>query len=462
MEVYGYARVSKAEQAEEYDALKQQIARLEKAGAAIVLVDIESGRSDSRKQFNELLKLVERGKVREIIVTRIDRLGRSVVTIYRAFELFDKHKVKVRILDGQVDTSTPFGWLSINQMSGLAEFESRLLSQRIQHGMDYFRSQGKVFFRAPFGYKKIDNKLVANDDIHEASGETYWHLARTFIDLIFTEKSLREACRIFYAQYGIKFSNSGSRQWLDNPSIQGHTAYFHHHSNKSKDDPSKVKQIIYNTHPALITYEEYQKIIAKLRQNRKYWGDSTGSRGNYPLGGMLKCAVCGGGMFRQVAPYKTKKEYIRCSKRTKGNQYCSNSKVFDLADIIRSCTQSLVAKAEEIVDAIDNDVASDDLEPEIVSELKQQLAGLLAMKSNNPAIRAAIADTEAQIQNAQARSDGDRNSLMPVERRALLYSISQADFWEGLSREEIQSIFAELISEVSVDATGEISPCFLL
>lgn len=143
MKVYGYARVSTQEQAEEFDALNQQVARLKTAGATEVLIDIESGRNDERKQYNELLKLVQQNQVDEIIITRVDRLGRSVITIHKAIDVFVKHNVNLRILDAPVDPNSPFGWFSINQMSGLAEFESRLLSQRIRHGNNYFRQQLK-------------------------------------------------------------------------------------------------------------------------------------------------------------------------------------------------------------------------------------------------------------------------------------------------------------------------------
>ena len=126
MRIYGYARVSTQEQAEEFDALNQQVARLQAAGATEVLIDIESGRSDTRKKFNQLLKLVQENQVDEIVITRVDRLGRSVITIHKAIEVFVKHDVNLRVLDAPVDPNSPFGWFSINQMSGLAEFESRL------------------------------------------------------------------------------------------------------------------------------------------------------------------------------------------------------------------------------------------------------------------------------------------------------------------------------------------------
>ena len=83
---FGYARKSKGEP----ESLEMQISRLRKAGADEILADIKSGRTDERSQFKELLKLIESGRVTEIIVTRIDRLGRSLVSLCRVQALINE------------------------------------------------------------------------------------------------------------------------------------------------------------------------------------------------------------------------------------------------------------------------------------------------------------------------------------------------------------------------------------
>ncbi|XHR83865.1 MAG: recombinase family protein [Gloeotrichia echinulata GP01] len=122
--------MSTVEQSLEYDALKQQVKRLEDAGAEVVLVDVESGRSDKRKEFNKLLRLVKEAKVREVIITRIDRLGRSDIDVIKTIQLFNDCGIILRILDAPIDVSSSFGRFSASQMAALADFESRLLSER--------------------------------------------------------------------------------------------------------------------------------------------------------------------------------------------------------------------------------------------------------------------------------------------------------------------------------------------
>ncbi|NJR19492.1 MAG: recombinase family protein [Calothrix sp. CSU_2_0] len=151
----GYARVSTRHQADT-EALDQQINRLEKAGAEKILYDIESGRKDTRKNFNQLINLAKNGVATEIIVTRLDRLGRNVISIHRTIDALQKVGVKLTILDSPLgNTNSAFGWLTINNIAGLAEFESRLLSERVSFGTEYFRSNLKYFGKPPLDILKM-------------------------------------------------------------------------------------------------------------------------------------------------------------------------------------------------------------------------------------------------------------------------------------------------------------------
>ncbi|MHC5824485.1 MAG: recombinase family protein [Nostoc sp.] len=66
--------VSSREQAEDTNALEQQIARLKDAGAKHILTDIEKGKKDDRTQYQELMRLIEVDKIRTVFITRIDRI----------------------------------------------------------------------------------------------------------------------------------------------------------------------------------------------------------------------------------------------------------------------------------------------------------------------------------------------------------------------------------------------------
>ncbi|NJM18281.1 MAG: recombinase family protein [Richelia sp. SM1_7_0] len=153
----GYVRVSTGEQEE---ALVQQTERIKKAGVTIIFSDVKSGRSDNRIEFNKLLEQCRNGEISEIVITRIDRLARSIVTINKAIALFNQMGIKLIILDSPVDDlQNPFAKFSLNQMGALAEFELDLLQNRVKHGYNHFREQGKACPQPPFGYARIDENM---------------------------------------------------------------------------------------------------------------------------------------------------------------------------------------------------------------------------------------------------------------------------------------------------------------
>ena len=459
MRVYGYARVSTQEQAEEFDALNQQIARLKAAGSTEVLIDFESGRSDARKQFNELLKLVHQNQVDEIIITRVDRLGRSVITIHKAIEVFVRHKVNLRVLDAPVDPNSPFGWFSINQMSGLAEFESRLLSQRVKQGNEYFRQQLK-FCVPPFGYAKDENhRLIPNQKIHEKSSKSYFELAKIIIDLILSMPSLKDVCNYIYNEYEVVFTVSGLRDWSKNLALQGHTAYFI----KKKKGINREPIINFNTHEALIAPATLEAIEHKLLANRKYRSSTKSNRGDYLLAGLIKCVHCGGSMYRNFSRHKTRTEYMRCVNYTKpGKYHCENSKCTRLREIITKTITALCQQAPILIEYLENQSATTQvINTKEIENLSNELSVLRGLRSSNPDIIKAIAKIEATINSLSTPTKiVDRDSFENAKRKIAI--ASQTTFWESLDEKELQSALPEFVEKVEVDSSGTVTPSFRL
>ena len=442
--IYGYARVSTIEQSLEYDALKQQVKRLEDAGAQVVLVDVESGRSEKRKEFNRLLRLVKEAKVREVIITRIDRLGRSDIDVIRTIQLFNDCGIILRILDAPIDVSSSFGRFSASQMAALADFESRLLSERTRHGMNYFRSQGKLQ-KACFGYKlNGDRKL----EPHEAN----FPIARKIIDLLLLGYSYGAISKLLVEQYGIEFSLSGLRHWVNNPAILGHTRYFTEMEYRRNPRNPRSPQITRNTHQAIASEAE----ISQIKRNTKTKPRLSGKKEkDYPLKGLLRCAHCGGGMYRVISKYKSgETHWIRCARHAQNVHFCSNKTNARLITLTKQVIQRITQKSREITEQSN---VSDRIpeESEALIDLKQQLAGLVALGSSNPAIVAAVRDIQAQIDAEEIRL---KSALkIDSDRLKLAWSYSQASFWYSLDDGDLQQVFRSFVEVVFVDSTGNVA-----
>ena len=151
--VLGYSRVSTKEQAVDSQALEQQQARLREEGkAGEILTDVLSGSRSDRPNFNRLMEMVRNREVDEVVCTRIDRLGRSLADLTQCTKVFIESGVNLRILDQQIDLSTPTGLLMANLLGALAQWETDLLSERVRHGKAYRRKQGLACESAPKAY----------------------------------------------------------------------------------------------------------------------------------------------------------------------------------------------------------------------------------------------------------------------------------------------------------------------
>lgn len=124
----GYARVSTKRQGESLETQRQA---LEAAGCARVFEDVLSGARASRPGLKAALDYMRDDDV--LVVTRLDRLGRTALDTLRTIEKLAQQDVLVIVLKPELDTRTKEGKLMVTFMSGLAEFE-RDLADRAHQG----------------------------------------------------------------------------------------------------------------------------------------------------------------------------------------------------------------------------------------------------------------------------------------------------------------------------------------
>ena len=136
--VVGYARVSTASQAE---SLAEQRDRLHQLGAVRVFEDVASGARADRPGLAAARDFLRAGDT--LTVTRLDRLGRSMLDTLTTLHELAETGVRVRALDLDLDTGTAAGRMVVNVMSALAEYERQLLIERTNEGLAHARAQGR-------------------------------------------------------------------------------------------------------------------------------------------------------------------------------------------------------------------------------------------------------------------------------------------------------------------------------
>jgi DNA invertase Pin-like site-specific DNA recombinase len=137
MAVIGYARVSSTGQ-----SLDVQLDKLREAGAEEVFAEKRSGTAvTDRTELDAALRFARKGDV--LLVTRMDRLARSVSDLRRLLDDLESRGIGFRVLDqAAVDTTTPNGRLMLNMLAAFAEFETDLRKERQREGIEKARGRG--------------------------------------------------------------------------------------------------------------------------------------------------------------------------------------------------------------------------------------------------------------------------------------------------------------------------------
>ncbi len=168
---FGYARISTPKQ-----SLENQISLLEKSGCDEVFQDVGSGYKCPKPGFENLKNFLREGDI--VVVTAIDRLGRTTLDLHKLLEEFHEKQVHLSILGYEdLDTRTPSGKLMFNCMAMLAENERMRHRERMIQALEGARKRGKY----P-GHPRALDKIQANRlrELYKTEGLKVMELCEMF------------------------------------------------------------------------------------------------------------------------------------------------------------------------------------------------------------------------------------------------------------------------------------------
>ena len=166
----GYSRVSTRDQHPE-----SQADALREAGCAQIFIDRATGKLARRPQLDAALAYLRPGDV--LVITRLDRLGRSVRNLIELAETLREREVGLRVLHQGIDTTTPAGRMFFHMLAAIAEFEAALISERTHEGLAAARARGRKGGRRP---KLSDRQVALVRQMHASGEHTIAAIAETF------------------------------------------------------------------------------------------------------------------------------------------------------------------------------------------------------------------------------------------------------------------------------------------
>ena len=146
----GYARISTADQ-----TLDAQIQALEAAGCTMIRTETGSGATlDGRPELKTILDFIHPGET--LVVTRIDRLARSMRDLQIIVALLKDKCAHLAATEQPVDTSTAAGKAFFDMLGVFAEFETNLRRERQAEGIAAAKRRGVYRGRPP----RIDMEAI--------------------------------------------------------------------------------------------------------------------------------------------------------------------------------------------------------------------------------------------------------------------------------------------------------------
>lgn len=300
-----YCRVSSDRQAKEGDSIPAQLDALHKYAkehkytvVGEFIDDGISGTKNDREELQRMLSEVRAGKIELILVTKMDRLHRSLRNFLNMQDFLFEHNCNwLAIWEPMYDSTTPQGRMVINMMMNLAQFEAENTGQRIRQVQAYKVSKGEVISgNTSPGYSIVDKHLVPNEDAPD--------VIRAF-EIYDRTNSIAETVRAMSGT-NLPRSANGIRSMLMRTWYIGE-AY-------------GVKDFC----PAIVDRAMWERVQVALGRNIKSSQTHT-----YLFSGMLRCAECGASMAAgtRVKEKRRPVSLYRCAKRYNRNaDRCCNPK----------------------------------------------------------------------------------------------------------------------------------------
>ncbi|MFT0893076.1 recombinase family protein [Pseudochelatococcus sp. G4_1912] len=154
----GYARTSTLEQEA---GLEAQIRDLQALGCEKVISE-QTSSVGPRRALEGLLEFARTGDT--IVVTKLDRLARSVPHMWEIMSRLQEKGVDLRIINMGVDTSTPTGKLMLNVLGGVAQFEREMMLERQREGIAKAKADGKYKGRKPTARAKAEDVMSLKNE----------------------------------------------------------------------------------------------------------------------------------------------------------------------------------------------------------------------------------------------------------------------------------------------------------
>lgn len=426
----------------------------------------QSGRSDDRIAFQQMLTASDRGAFDCVIVWKLDRFARN-----RYDSAINKARLKrngVRVLSAMERISdNPEGVLLESLLEGIAEYYSLDLREKTYRGMMGRALQCKHTGGKPaLGYKVNADK---NYEIDEAGAQ----IVRLIFDLYATGKSYREILHILNERgakttSGRPFGTNSLHDLLINEKYIGVYTFSRTHRkdggrNNHASDPEAIR--IAGGVPAIVSQDVWNTVQERMAENKRAPARSK-AKVDYLLTGKIFCGKCGGAMVGMstcsgYAYYEcsTRKRTKQCDKKSIRKEVIENT---ILRCTVSLLTDSVIDDIAEVVAALSRKECSENAELQSVehalSDVEKRIeniASAIAQGIITPTTKHMLEQAENErAQLLHRKSELQSIGVYPITKEQVIFWLESFRNLDIDSIEDQHTIIDSLVNSVTVFEDG--------
>ncbi|MGJ0847981.1 recombinase family protein [Tissierella praeacuta] len=387
MNIYGYSRISRDEDKENYDAIITQNKIIQgysigEIGYPVLKIfedDNMSGYTFNRDGLNKLKKLIEAGKVDILLTKDLSRIGRHNAKTLLFLEYLEEYNVRLILIHDNYDSNKDDDDI-IGIKTWYNERYIKDISRKIRANLNTKQKQGGLITKVPYGYiRNPENKhrLIVDDE----AAIIVKRIFKLYLDgyggrqiaNILNDEKIDTPSKYAYNKTGKKISGNIADKWtgthvmriIKNDVYIGNLRCRKTQRKKINDNSSRLEEsehIVYeNYHEAIISTEDFElaKKIIKNRIENDVKGTRTKNSKINLFIGFLRCADCGGG-FTKVNKKRSLPSYICTNNHHHGSSFCSSHRISEeqLKQIVLDKLELMKKYIEKSLDKIDIEISN--------------------------------------------------------------------------------------------------------
>lgn len=513
MNAYGYIRVSTEMQVDGY-SLEAQLNSIKKYCEMLNynLINIYSdagisGKNDDRDEFQQMKTDIVSNKdnIKYVIAFKLSRIGRNTKNVLEFVEFLEDYEINLICIEDNINTENQNSKFFISVMASMAEMEreninTQTMAGRIQKAKNGLWNGGQ----APYGYKIIDNSGILKINDEEAE------IVKLIFDKYINTSMGYNGVSNYLNEIAIKRTprnNTKKDYWtpdavlniLNNPVYCGLIAYGRTKTEKVKGEKNKYRRVEkkeFNTykgqHEAIISTDTFENAKIKINSNITRRMKKHDLEHEHLLSGILKCPVCGHGMYGNVnrkkkpdGTYYASYFYYSCDySKKRHNHICSfkaqieQDKINELVEIDLLSVIGDNTSTEALYKRLNKEALSEEEKTaKELASLNSRLSKLNNKKNNinnliieidldDPFYKQKIQDFNEKLNQIYLDIDNINlqiNAKKPPKFRQKNYDINEVcnmvnkigEIYENLTMKQKKALFNALIDSVEIFEQSE-------